>query len=97
MPGTTKPATPTTSFTRTGTARIPGGIIAASPPPAPFGASRVSMIGSLAKIGIVTPRPTTSCVFDADPSGTAPGQSAICYVLFLQTVPTSMFRVASTI
>ena len=51
VPGTTKPATPTTSFTRTATARIPGGIIAAIPPPAPFGARRDSMIGSLAKIG----------------------------------------------
>ena len=60
MPGTTKPATPTTSLTRIATARIPGGIIAARPPPAPFGARRESMIGSLAKIGVITPRPTTS-------------------------------------
>ena len=41
--------------------------MAASPPPAPFGARRDSIIGSLAKIGMVTPRPTTSCVFIAAP------------------------------
>jgi hypothetical protein len=46
MPGTTNPATPTTSLTRTATARMPDGIMAAKPPPAPFGASRFSTIGS---------------------------------------------------
>ena len=37
MPGTTNPATPTTSFTRTATARMPCGIVAAKPPPGALG------------------------------------------------------------
>ena len=97
MPGTTKPATPTTSLTRTGTARIPGGIMAARPPPAPFGAMRDSIMGSLAKMGVITPRPTMSCVFIAAPVGTAPGQSDSFTSSSFSTVPTSMSRVASTI
>ena len=45
-PGTTKPATPTTSFTRMATARIPGGMVADMPAPAPLAARRPSSSGS---------------------------------------------------
>ena len=46
MPGTINPETPTTSFTRTAQARIPGRIVAAKPPPEPAAASLFSKIGS---------------------------------------------------
>ena len=37
VPGTTKPATPTTSLTRTEIARMPGGMVGGRPAPAPCG------------------------------------------------------------
>src|ERR1039457_6774152 len=95
MPGTTKPATPTTSLTRTATARIPGGIMAAIPPPAPLGARRDSMMGSLAKMAVMTPRPRMSLICVVDPGGMAPGQSAILTSPSFNTVPTSRSLVAS--
>src|ERR1035437_3629875 len=95
MPGTTKPATPTTSLTRTATARIPGGIMAAIPPPAPLGARRDSMIGSLAKMVVMTPRPRMSLICVVDPGGMAPGQSASLTSPSFNTVPTSRSLVAS--
>ena len=90
MPGTTKPATPTTSLTRTATARIPGGIIAAIPPPAPFGARRDSMIGSLA----IDRRDHAAAhhilyLGGGRPAATAPGHSASLTSSSFSTVPTS--------
>ena len=45
-PGVTNPATATTSFTATDSARIPSGIVAANPPPAAMGANFDSRMGS---------------------------------------------------
>src|ERR1035437_8241147 len=95
MPGTTKPATPTTSLTFTATARIPGGIIAAMPPPAPLGARRDAMIGSLAKMAVMTPRPMMSLIWLVAPTGMDPGQSATLTSSSFNTVPTSRSLVAS--
>src|ERR1019366_5038515 len=94
VPGTTKPATPTTSLTRTATARIPGGIMAAMPPPAPFAARREAITGSLAKMAVMTPRPIMSFTWLVEPAGTAPGQSATLTSSSFNTVPTSRSLVA---
>src|ERR1019366_8423540 len=94
VPGTTKPATPTTSFTRTATARIPGGIIVAIPSPAPLGARRDAIIGSLAKMAVMTPRPRQSLTWVVAPTGTDPGQSDTLTSSSFNTVPTSRSLVA---
>src|SRR6267378_4026820 len=57
VPGPTKPATETTSFTRTETARIPGGISDGKPDPAFSGASLLRRINKPLDMGITTPRP----------------------------------------
>ncbi len=60
LPGPTKPATAVTSSTRTLSARIPSGITIESPPPASLSASFEPSSGSLTRIGVTTPRPSTS-------------------------------------
>ena len=75
MPGTAKPATPTISFTRMATARMPLGIRAARPAPPPLGANRLSTMGSPPRMGEITPRPTMSSFFWMAPSGRLPFQS----------------------
>ncbi len=75
IPGTAKPATPTISFTRMATARMPLGIRAASPAPPPLGASRLSTTGSPLRMAEITPRPTISSRFWMAPAGTVPCQS----------------------
>src|SRR5437879_139956 len=64
MPGNTNPDTPTTSFTRTETARIPGGMIGASPKPLPRAARRPSKTGSSSRILLMTGRSMTSSTVD---------------------------------
>src|SRR6185436_1890621 len=60
VPGTTNPATPTTSFTRTEMARMPSGMTGGSPAPASSEATLVIVIGSFSAIGVITPRLTSS-------------------------------------
>ncbi len=60
VPGTTNPATPTTSFTLTEMARMPGGIDGGRPAPASSGASLVSVSGSFSPTVVINPRFTTS-------------------------------------
>ncbi len=69
MPGSTKPATPTTSLTRTETARIPGGINGPSPIPLPFTARRASTTGSSACMALITGRSSTSSKREKPPAG----------------------------
>ena len=70
MPGRTKPATPTTSFTLTATARMPAGMTVASPNPLPRSARRAAFTGSSMRTLLNTARPTTSSIFVKEPSGT---------------------------
>ena len=60
MPGSTNPATPATSLTRTDAARIPVGIMGATPKPLPRAARRDSSTGSSGPMELITGRPTTS-------------------------------------
>src|SRR5271170_858222 len=56
VPGITNPATPTTSFTATESARIPSGIVAGSPAPDCVEASLLSRIGSFSATGVISAR-----------------------------------------
>ena len=60
MPGTTKPATPITSFTFTEIARMPAVMVGGRPAPASIGASFADVIGSFSTIGAMRPRFVTS-------------------------------------
>src|SRR6266568_1064556 len=75
-PGWTNPATPTTSSTRTASARIPAGRRAARPLPAVLEASRGSRIGSPLRRVVSATRPASCRGSDDAPSGRlAVGQS----------------------
>ncbi len=60
IPGSTNPAMPVTSFTRTVTARIPTGMMGARPRPLPRAASRPSRIGSSMRMLLISGRSITS-------------------------------------
>ncbi len=68
-PGSRKPATPTTSFTLTATARMPVGITGDNPNPLPRSASRPATMGSSSRMLLMTGRPTTSSTFSKAPVG----------------------------
>ena len=97
VPGTVKPATPMTSLTFTDMARMPGVIVAARPPPAFFGASLFSVIGSFSTSPDVTPRPITS---SADPNppvtGWSAGHGTARTISLVSSMPTGMLWPATT-
>ena len=96
VPGSTKPATPITSSTRTLTARSPSGMVTARPPPAPRGASLASSSSSLAFTGVMSPRPTTRPASRTYPGGTAsPCQSIIRTSACCTIVPSGRSRAAT--
>ena len=68
MPGTTKPATPMTSFTFTDMARMPFTMAGVKPAPAALGASLFSVIGSFSATAATSPRSTTSATFSNLPA-----------------------------
>src|SRR3989304_1919698 len=77
VPGSTYPATPTTSFTRTDTARMPSGITGGRPEPASFDASFALRIGSFFTTLTIRPRPRVSAgAFKGPGGGWAPGGGA---------------------
>ena len=80
MPGSTKPATPTTSLTRTETARMPIGIWATGPTPAPRAANRPSRIGSSKRILLITGRSITSSGLLKAPLGKAPAGTFVTLI-----------------
>ena len=67
VPGTTNPATPTTSLTFTEMARIPGGIEGGSPAPASSAASFALVNGSFSSTALITPRLITSSIVENEP------------------------------
>jgi hypothetical protein len=69
VPGSAKPATPTTSLTRTVIARLPAGTIADRPPLVPMGASRASSTGSPRCTVPVTTRPCSFSTSVNTPGG----------------------------
>ena len=76
LPGTTKPATPTTSFTLTERARIPGGMVGGSPAPAPAFASLASVSGSFSARDCTRPRLVTCSMLVNEPGmGLAEGHA----------------------
>ena len=77
VPGVTNPATPTTSSTRTETARIPSGITAGRPAPASFGASLAARIGSFSTTAVIKAWSTQSSTRLNDPANAVPAGQAI--------------------
>ena len=90
VPGTTKPATPITSFTFTEMARMPAVIVGGSPPPASLAATFVAVIGSFSATGVMTPRSTSSSTVLKPPAtGLLAGQATSFTSLALSKVPTA--------
>jgi hypothetical protein len=95
--GSTYPATPITSSTRTETARMPSGIIGGSPAPASFEASLVGSSGSFFTIGEITPRPMSSSVVVKAPSGACPsGNCAMRRSSAFSAAPSGRSEAATT-
>lgn len=82
MPGSAKPATPTTSFTRTVIARLPSAITADSPPFVPTGASFDSITGSPRDRLVRTTRPSSAFVSVNAPVGTLPDGQLTMWIWF---------------
>ena len=77
LPGSAKPATPTTSLTLTVMARRPCAMTDDSPPWVPTGASRDSSTGSSLSNWLRTTRPSSLSTRSKEPAGTAPAGQAI--------------------
>src|SRR5829696_2810624 len=72
-------------------------MITGRPPPAPLGASLESRMGSFSCRGLITPRPTTSAVFEAYPTGSAvPVHSIVFTSASTRRVPSPSGRAATT-
>jgi len=97
VPGTTNPATPITSLTFTGMARMPGVIVGDSPDPASFGASLFSLNGSFSTTLAIRPRFTTSSIFENPPcKGVCSGQSTSLTESRVSSVPSGICAAATT-
>src|SRR5512138_2395558 len=95
VPGTTNPATPTTSFTLTAIARMPDGMDGGRPAPAPTGASLLSVTGSFCANGAIRPRFTTTLTSAAVPGTCArPGQGTTLTSSGVSIVPMGSGRAA---
>jgi len=97
LPGSAKPATPTTSLTRTVIARLPLAITAESPPWVPTGASLPSMSASPRSTPTFTTRSSSALMSLNAPLGTEPlGQSTVVSICGLTRLPSSMSTAATT-
>src|SRR5688572_19119706 len=98
VPGTTNPATPTTSSTRTDMARIPGGMVGGRPAPDDRGASLLSVMGSFSTTPATRPRRTTSSNLVNEPgTGLLVGQATSLRSLSWICVPVGSVPTATTI
>src|SRR5580698_2321100 len=98
VPGITKPATPTTSFTATESARIPSGIVAGKPAPDCISASLLSSIGSFSANGVITARFAQSAIrVNIPATGSPDGQGISRRLLASTRVPTCNGCAATTI
>src|SRR5450631_2614365 len=97
VPGVTNPATPTTSFTATESARIPCGITAGNPAPDSLGASLLSRISSLAATSAINARLAQSSIRVNIPATGSPAGQGIRRRLLASTgVPRASGLAATT-
>src|SRR5579859_7371916 len=98
VPGITNPATATTSFTATETARMPSGIVAGSPAPAASGASLPSRMGSFSATEVITARFAQSWMRVNMPATGSPSGHGISLTLRESSgVPSASGMAATTI
>ncbi len=97
VPGTTNPATPMTSLTRTDIARMPRGIAGGRPAPASIEASLFAVMGSFSSTAVSSPRWTTLVMSPTAPvMGLPAGQDTTFTSAAVSSVPMAIERAATT-